>query len=313
MGAERGKKGRNFGRSGGGGVPRVGPEGWGTFLGGPRQIPLLAQTTFCPDHFWPRTLFGRFRLVRHRRVGFEGCVLKGGAPKCEAPNCGGSKSAGPNLEKVGHEGWGPEGQGARRVEVRRVQAPTWKKWGHEGWGPEGRGAQNFALFFTLPPLFSFFLPLLGVVSWNFGGVIEGWNPQTCTIGVLGLSCAAPAAPKPPGFHTIARETKSAHWRVPAFNHTTKIQRNDPQERKKERKWEGGERKKKRAKFWAVRRRGVQRRGRSQGERPNFGRTHENLEHTPHRHTTPQHSTTHRVVLGKGVPRKGVHGPKKKKT
>ena len=39
--------------------------------------------------------------------------------------------------------------------------------------------------------------------------------------------------KPPGFHTTAREPNSAHLRVPAFNHTTKIQRNDPQERKKE--------------------------------------------------------------------------------
>ena len=36
-----------------------------------------------------------------------------------------------------------------------------------------------------------------------------------------------------GFHTTAREPRRAHLRVPAFNHTTKIQRNDPQERKKE--------------------------------------------------------------------------------
>ena len=37
-----------------------------------------------------------------------------------------------------------------------------------------RTAQNFGLFFVpLPSLYSFFLPLLGVVSWSFSGWIEG--------------------------------------------------------------------------------------------------------------------------------------------
>ena len=62
----------------------------------------------------------------------------------------------------------------------------------------------------------------------------------CAFGVLGLSCEAPAAPKPPGFTP------------PKFNEQT------PREREKERN--GGGRGKKRAKFWAVRRRGVQWRG-----------------------------------------------------
>ena len=48
-------------------------------------------------------------------------------------------------------------------------------------------------------------------------------------------------------HTTAREPKRAHLRVPAFNHTTKIQRNDPQERKKMKIVAGEE--KKNAKFW----------------------------------------------------------------
>ena len=39
-----------------------------------------------------------------------------------------------------------------------------------------------SLFFPLPSQFSFFLPLLGVVSLNFGGVIEG-RPQMCTFGL----------------------------------------------------------------------------------------------------------------------------------
>ena len=37
-----------------------------------------------------------------------------------------------------------------------------------------------------------------------------------TFGVLGLSCEAPAAPKPPGFHTTAREPKRGHLRVPEW-------------------------------------------------------------------------------------------------
>ena len=45
--------------------------------------------------------------------------------------------------------------------------------------------------------------------------------------VVWLSCEAPAAPKPPGFHTTAREPKRAHLRVPVFKNTTKIQRKGP--------------------------------------------------------------------------------------
>ena len=58
-------------------------------------------------------------------------------------------------------------------------------------------AQNFALFFTLPPQNSFFSSLSG------GPFVEFW--QMCTFGVLWLSCEAPAAPKPPGFHTTTKE------------------------------------------------------------------------------------------------------------
>ena len=65
------------------------------------------------------------------------------------------------------EGWCPEVEGG---------SP-------KGGGPEGWGGRNFALSFP-PPLCSFFLPLLGVGSWNFGGVIESRDPQMCTSGVL---------------------------------------------------------------------------------------------------------------------------------
>ena len=102
------------------------------------------------------------------------------------------------------------------------------------WG--GGGAQNFALFssFSRPP-FRFFFFSLGVFSWNFGVVVcePRWP------GLVG----------PPGFHTTAREPKRAHFRVPTFGNTTKIPKSE----------NGVGEGRKRAKFWAFRRRGVQQR------------------------------------------------------
>ena len=57
-----------------------------------------------------------------------------------------------NPEEVGPKGYGPKG------------------WGPEGLGALRRTAENF-LFFPSPTIvFHSFLPLLGVLSWNFGGV-----------------------------------------------------------------------------------------------------------------------------------------------
>ena len=88
-------------------------------------------------------------------------------------------------------------------------------------------AQNFALFFS-PPQNSFFSLLSG------GHLVEFWwcflkrrDPRMCTFGVLGLSCEAWAAEKPPGVHTTAREPKRAHFRSGPPN-TTRIQREDTQ-------------------------------------------------------------------------------------
>ena len=47
-----------------------------------------------------------------------------------------------------------------------------------------RTTQNFAILF---------LPLLGVFSWNFGGVIEEPGPSNVHVWALGLSCETPAA------------------------------------------------------------------------------------------------------------------------
>ena len=66
---------------------------------------------------------------------------------------------------------------------------------------------KFRSFFPSPTtIFVLFLSLSGcflVEFWFF----QGRSPQMCTFGVLGLSCEAPAAPKPRGFHTTAREPK----------------------------------------------------------------------------------------------------------
>ena len=93
--------------------------------------------------------------------------------------------------------------GARRVGARRVGARTQKKWGPEGWGLEGWGPEGWepegpkiSRFFSLSrhEIHSF-LPSLGVFSWNFGGVLKRRDPQMCTFGVLGLSCASPGGPR----------------------------------------------------------------------------------------------------------------------
>ena len=75
------------------------------------------------------------------------------------------------------EGWEPEGWSAesRKMGPRRVGLLT------------GGGAQNFTLFSLSRHNFH----SLGVFSWNFGGVLNHWNPQMCTFGVHGQSCEAP--------------------------------------------------------------------------------------------------------------------------
>ena len=92
--------------------------------------------------------------------------------------------------------------------------------GAEGWDPEPRkmgpkGGPKFrAFFFPLPPQFSFFLPSLG----------------------------GPAAPKPPGLHTTAREPKRAHLNAPAFKHHQNSTRRPLREGRKKENC-GGRRKK----------------------------------------------------------------------
>ena len=78
---------------------------------------------------------------------------------------------------------------------------------------------------------------------------ENEKPSISFLSIRGLTDASyfgqfllwPA----PGFHTTARGPKRAHLRVPEFKNTTKIQREDPQEREEIIKIVRGEGKKKR--------------------------------------------------------------------
>ena len=115
--------------------------------------------------------------------------------------------------------------------------------GPERVGPEGWGARNFALFFSLSRHhFALFL------------VVEAPEPSMCAFGVFGLSCEVPAAPEAalashysPRAQTCTFKGSGLPKTPPKFNEKT------PRETQKERN--GGGRGKKRAKFWAVQRRG----------------------------------------------------------
>ena len=107
-----------------------------------------------------------------------------------------------------------------------------KKWRFEGWGAQRVGGPKFRAFFFPSPAAKLvlFFPLWGSSRGILVVFLKRRGAQMCTFGVLGLSCEAPAAPKPPGFHTTAQEPKRVHLRV--LQNTTKIQREDPQRGKR---------------------------------------------------------------------------------
>ena len=118
--------------------------------------------------------------------------------------------------------------------------------GPKGWGPEPEISR---FFFSLPREISFFLLSLGGLLVEFWWCLKRRGRQMFTFGVLWLLCEATAAPKPPGFHTTAREPKRAHLSAPAFKNTTTIPREDllPRERRKN---EISGLREKNAKFWS---------------------------------------------------------------
>ena len=186
-----------------------------------------------------------------------------------------------------------------RVSVVVVEETGWRGLGSADRPPAGPPSAGppkisaFFFFFPLPPPYSLFFASLGVFSWNFGGVFEGRDPQMCTFGLLGCRVKPPAALGPCGISGGASPALQKH-------HQNSTRR--PPQREKERKWER-EREKK-AKFWAVRRRGGPAGGRSAEPKPRHPvssttttltrtthtthNTHSNT-HNPH---TPTHAHTH---------------------
>ena len=219
-----------------------------------RARPSLATTAFGhdllwprPHQLWPRSIWGTF----------EGE--------------GGRRGGGPNTEKV----WGPKGGSPKGG------GPNPEKgWGQEGWGPEGWGAQNFALFFSSPATkFVLFFPLWGssrvffslslrVSSPLSGGLlVEFWScfgrsrPQMCLFSLSGRRVKPRhqnSTRRPPERGKKTREDTRRERAKKTPKNTTKILREDPQDREERMKMGAGEGKKS-AKFWAVRRRAVRRR------------------------------------------------------
>ena len=93
-------------------------------------------------------------------------------------------------------------------------------------------AQNFALFSFSRHNFLSFFPLLGVLSLNFGGVLEDWDPQMFTFGISGCR---PAALGPPGFQTTARELQTCTFQGRAIQTPPKFNERTPKRGRKERK------------------------------------------------------------------------------
>ena len=146
--------------------------------------------------------------------------------------------------------------------------------GYEGWGPAGWGPQcgapkggepKISRFFSFSHFhFHSFFSLWGS---SRGILVVFWSVGTSNVLVFAFrSCGSPRRPE--------REKKT---------------REDRQREKKRMKMEVGEGKK-RAKFWAVRRRRSGGGARGPWEHANFGPTHTADTHS--RHTEQTHTTTH---------------------
>ena len=190
------------------------------------------------------------------------------------------------------KGGGPEGWRPRRVEAPKGGGPNLEKV-----GPRRMGSPKFrAFFFPLPPQFSFFLLSFRGPFVEFWWCLKRRGRQLCTFGVLGLSCEALAAPKPPGFHTTAREPERAHFKGPGLHkkHQNSTRRL-PRERKRT-KMRAGEGKKERnfGRSGGGRSGGGRSGGRrSCGARSGGGwtQTHTATHTHPPNHTPPTHKHT----------------------
>ena len=123
------------------------------------------------------------------------------------------------------------------------------------------GGPKFRAFFSfLPPQFFFLLSLSWGLFVEFCWCLKRRGPEMCTFGVLGLSCASPGGPVWWGRRGFTRQPESPHVHIsgPWPSKTPTNSTKGPQERGRRKKIVAGGGKK-RAKFWAVRRRVVRRR------------------------------------------------------
>ena len=134
-------------------------------------------------------------------------------------------------------GWAPKGG---RPKPRKVGPP---KGGHPRVGapPKGGGPKISRFFFPSPPKKSFFSSF----SWgSFRGILVGFlkrrGPEMCTFGVLGLSCASPAA-RSGGAAGDSPRAQMCTFHGSGFQNTST--RRHPKERRKNENCAGREKKK----------------------------------------------------------------------
>ena len=99
-----------------------------------------------------------------------------------------------------------------------------------------RWTPKISLFFPSPAtVFILFSLSCWSFSLNFGGVFGDRDPQMCTFGVLGLSCASPGGPVwwgRRGFTRQPENSKRAHLRALALQTPPKFHEKTPRERRK---------------------------------------------------------------------------------
>ena len=148
------------------------------------------------------------------------------------------------------KGGAPRGGGRRRVGPQRV-------------GPRRVGGPKFRAFFSLSRHnFLSFFSLLGVFSWNFGGVFEAQAGalKCARLEFSGCRVRAPAG-RSGGAAGVPHDSPRAQtctFQGPGLQKHQQNSTKGPQERERRMKIVAGGGKK-RAKFWAVRRRAVRRR------------------------------------------------------
>ena len=141
----------------------------------------------------------------------------------------------------------PKGGGRRVVGPRGVGAQTKKKLGPQALGPKGGGSKGGG-------------PKAGERPKGVGPKVGAGKVGVRRVGRGPKFRVFFPLPLPFSLFFFLWGSSLGILVVPAFKNTTKIQREDPQrEREKRTKMGAGGKKKKRAKCWSVRRRGVRRR------------------------------------------------------